>query len=88
MRGGTVAANDSKCGGVSVLGVELQQVVLGKARDRSATAEALMGAMMVVGMEPGQQSVGALVGMIVGTCVCPFAQSKLLASAFRISDRE
>src|SRR6202166_184748 len=36
-----------------------------------------MRAMMVVGMEPGQQSVGALLGMIVGPGISPFAQGGL-----------
>jgi len=43
----------------------LQQVVRGKARDRSAAADAAMGAVMVVGMEPWEQSVGALLRVIV-----------------------
>ena len=55
----------------------MQQVVPGKTRDRRAAADAAMGAVMVVGMEPGEQSVGALLGMIVGPCVSPFAQSGL-----------
>jgi len=32
---------------------------------------------MVVGMEPWEQSVGGLLGMIIGACVGPFAQSGL-----------
>src|SRR6202162_1761222 len=61
----------------SNLTVELQQVVRRKAGDRSLAAEALMGAVMVVGMKPGQQGFGALLGMIVGPGVSPFAQSGL-----------
>ena len=59
------------------LGVGLQQVVLGKARDRSMAADASMRAVMVVGVEPGQQSVGALLRVIEGSCVSPFAQCGL-----------
>src|SRR5271170_1854374 len=36
-----------------------------------------MGAMMVVGMEPREESVGALLRVIVGPSVSPFAQSGL-----------
>ena len=32
---------------------------------------------MVVGMKPGQQGLGALLGMIVRPCVSPFAQGGL-----------
>src|SRR5258708_40089200 len=59
------------------LTVELQQVVRRKARDRSAAADALMRAVMVVGMKPGEQSVGALLGGIVRAGIRPFAQCAL-----------
>ena len=36
-----------------------------------------MGTVMVVGMKPGQQGLGALSGMIVRPCVSPFAQGGL-----------
>ena len=60
-----------------MLDVELQQVVLRKARDKSAAADAAMGAVMIVGMELWEQSVGALLGMMVGPCVSPFTQRGL-----------
>src|ERR1700683_3913915 len=62
---------------VGGLGVGLQQVVLGKARDRSAIADAAMKAMMVVEVEPGGKRVGALLGVMVGPGVSPFAHGGL-----------
>ena len=59
------------------LAVGLQQVVRREARDRSAIADAAMRAMMVVGVEPGGKGVGALLGVIVGPGVSPFAHGGL-----------